>query len=226
MGKGKNPLLLSLVFACLCISNVSLATTNCVQKFVFFALTRGYPTLSSHEESKTLTFWITEDIGGECMASQLIQIFISKEKVSSSYTSLMGYEEWDWLKEGTKHLQREAPKELVEKEGVWNCSTASFQVKAPMSDSAMLNSFREAAREGYERRWIQDHGLSGISMPIFEGINRELIYRHEAGLYIDYQISKAYYFPYSKYLLIFTHQPHLASGLDTMHGFLIFKIKK
>ena len=51
----------------------------------------------------------------------------------------------------------------------------------------------------------------------------ELLYPE--GLYVDYQISKAYYFPGSGYILVFTHQPLIASGNDTMHGFLLFKEK-
>lgn len=215
-----------LIYFSLWMCHSSPATTNCEQTFTFFALTRGERTLWTPAKEANLTFWIAEDISGECMLSHLIQISISAGKVSACYTSLMGYGEWSWLKEGVKHLQREPFEELVEKAGDWNCSTASFQVKPPLSDSEMLNSFQLAAREGYERRWIQDHGLKGISLPVFDGIEAELLHYHEVGLYVDYQISKAYYFPHSRHILLFTHQPHLASGWDTMHGFLIFKIRK
>jgi len=71
--------------------------------------------------------------------------------------------------------------------------------------------------------WNEEYGLEEVLSPEFEGIKSELVYFYPEGLYINYEISKAYYFPNSGYLLVFTHQSMLASGNDTMHGFLLFK---
>ena len=64
-----------------------------------------------------------------------------------------------------------------------------------------------------------------IILPKIEGIKTELLFSYETGLYINYEISEVHYFPNS-YILIFTNQPSKAVGFDTMHGFLIFRIKR
>ena len=221
MLKRKVTPLVFVIFVFLCTFKVPSAATNCEQSFTFFAFTRAAsPSLEYG------TFWIGEDVGGECLGSYLIQISISNQRVSSYVSMLMGYAEWGWLREGIKHLQRVPFEELVEKGRVWQCATGSFSVEAPLPDSVLSSLLLEAFRKGNERAWTRDHGLEGTSPPVFDGIKAQLIHYHEKGLYVGYQISKAYYFPGSKYLLIFTHQPMLVSGLDTMHGFLIFKVTK
>jgi len=200
------------------------ATTNCKQLFTFLALTESFA--PSWTSGTNLSFWIGEDVGGECYWSHLIQIAISDGKAFSRDISVTPYPDWDSFRNGLRHFQRELPEELVEESGVWHCSTASFTVKPPPPDSVLLSLLRKAVHKGNERWWNQNHGLEGILQPIFEGIKIELIHYYEAGLYVGYQLSKVYYFSDSKYILIFTHQPMLASGLDTMHGFLLFKIRR
>ncbi|MFH1335006.1 MAG: hypothetical protein ABII96_00655 [Candidatus Zixiibacteriota bacterium] len=205
----------------LCSEKPSFAASNCEQSFTLFALTK----IPSPTQDQGI-FWITKDVGGECLGSYLIQVSISTEQVVSCSTPLMGYGEWDWLKEGVKHMQRQPLIELKEKEGAWYCSTASFQVMSPSADSLMLASFHKASYEGNEGQWISEHGEEAVSLPNFEGVNAKLIYYNKGGLYIGYKISKALFFPHSGFLLVFTIQPLLASGLDTMHGFLIFSLNK
>ncbi len=63
-------------------------------------------------------------------------------------------------------------------------------------------------------------------LPPVDGVRINLVYHYPTGLYINYEINKVYYSPNFGYLLIFTRQPKLAVGLDTMHGFVILKIIK
>jgi hypothetical protein len=97
---------------------------------------------------------------------------------------------------------------------------------APPPDSAQLKLFEKEYALGDERSWNSKHGIQGINTPSVEGLNVRMVYYYPEGLYIDYTISKVYYFPRSGYVLVFTNQPRLASGLDTMHGFLLLKIIK
>ncbi|OQA00291.1 MAG: hypothetical protein BWY71_00770 [Planctomycetes bacterium ADurb.Bin412] len=62
-------------------------------------------------------------------------------------------------------------------------------------------------------------------LPGFDGLSARLVYFYPAGLYVNYEIDRVYYFPKSRYLLIFTRQPQKAVGLDTMHGFLLFRLE-
>jgi hypothetical protein len=67
--------------------------------------------------------------------------------------------------------------------------------------------------------------LDGIILPRFNNIKADLIYFYPKGLYVNYHISKLYHFEKSKYILLITDQPNKADGLDTMHGFMIFRIE-
>jgi hypothetical protein len=218
--KRRGILLFILICVCFCLAKILPAATLCDQSFILFAFSRA-----SSAQLGQGTFLIGEDIGGECYQSYLIWISITDDHVSSSWNRV-SYGEWGWLKEALKYLPKEEPKELVEKEGVWYYSTAFFRVTPPPPDTTLLNSFDSSRYDGSEAKWIGNHDSGGVSMPIFEDVKCELIYYHIGGLYIGYRFSKVYYFPHSKYLLIFTHQPRLATGLDTMHGFLLFKTQK
>ncbi len=58
-------------------------TTNCHQTFHFFFLSQGSP-----------TFWIGEDLSGECNYSRLLQIGIKNSTVSVSKSELKEYNNW------------------------------------------------------------------------------------------------------------------------------------
>jgi hypothetical protein len=107
--------------------------------------------------------------------------------------------------------------------GVWSIQGLPWHIEAPPMDSTLLKLFQKEYYAGRERSWNELYGIKGISVPSTEGIDINLIYYFPEGLYVDYTISKAYYFPYPGYILVFTNQSRMASGADTMHGFLLLK---
>lgn len=210
----------SVALLCLLGYHTGLSTTNCQQSFSFFGFTRAI----SYQPGLG-TFWIGEDIGGECHASRLIQVSVTPEGVTDLWTPSYEYGEWDWLREGMGYLQREDPEELVERAGLWYCRADSFTLASPVADSASLSLVRDAFAAGSSELWNKVHEL-GISLPVFEGATADLIYHHRGGVYVGYDFSHIYYLPRFKYLVAFIHQPLLVSGLDTRHGFMIFRMTK
>ena len=189
------------------------AATNCEQTFTFFGATMGEP--------NKVTFWIGEDISGECYGSYLIQVTISDSINHTLTTHNLNYAKWDWMNIVFDNLGKLPYKKIENEEGVWEDSFISWKISTPAPDYEMIKKIYKA---GYEGFWTRRHGIEGMILPEIKGIKTKPVYYYLDGLYVDYKISAVYYFPHFKYILIFTNQPHLKSGLDTMHGFLIFKI--
>ncbi len=204
------------------ILSLSYATTNCEQTFTFFGITWGIM------EQRDVTFWIGEDVSGECYGSYLIQVALEDTSSHLIMTYNSSYSDWDWLKEGLKKLGMPKYTELKfnNEKGIWSDSMINVKISVPEPDSEMAELLKDARRRGIEDIWTQKYGVEGIILPEFKGIKTKLVYYYPKGFYIDYQISAVYFDPFFKHLIIFTHQPRLAVGFDTMHGFLIFKIIK
>jgi hypothetical protein len=199
-------------------TQISNAATNCEQSFTFLLATSGQEPV----------FWIIVDVSGECWDSRLIQIVLENTKDTAIYSSL-GYPgdwNWRWLRERIKGVVCQPAIELKNQNGLWGIPGLPWYIKDPPPDSTLFRLFQEEYNVGRERSWNMIFGLKGISLPSLEGIDVKLVYYYPRGVYIGYTLSKAYYFPQSGYILVFINQPRMASGLDTMHGFLLLKIAK
>jgi len=193
------------------ISNVF--TTNCYQTFHFFFLCQGSP-----------TFWIGEDLSGECNYSRLLQIGIEDSTVTVSESELKEYNDWKNIPELHSLFKIYEEEPLVLKGDVWE--NKDLNVSPPAIDSLLYEEFNKHIVQGGSNAisWFQLKGKKGIILPNVEGIKTELLFSYKPGLYLNYEISEVHYFP-KRFVVVFTHQPRKAAGLDTMHGFLIFKIK-
>ena len=191
-----------------------LYTTYCHQTFHFFFLTGGYP-----------TFWIGEDNTGECEGSRLLQVGVDDSPISVSRSELNVMYNWGKIRE-MKSLFRTLDEKLIVQNGkVWK--NDDLEIEQPPYDSLLNKEFDEHM---YERgsnafTWFNLKGKEGIKLPKIEGVKTELLFSYDVGLYINYDISDVHYFPNS-FVIIFTRQPKLATGMDTMHGFLIYRIER
>lgn len=179
-------------------------STYCEQTFHFFFLSKGSP-----------TFWIGEDLSGECQTSYLYNISIRDSKVSVSKSELKEYNEWNEIKKISGFFRKH--KEL----DYDNLVITPPQYDAGLHD-AFINHLVEGGSNGYT--WNGKNGLDGIVLPNFVDVKTELLFYHQRGLYINYNIASIHFFPDARLILIFTEQPVKAVGMDTMHGFFIFKV--
>ncbi len=157
------------------------------------------------------------------MWSHLIQVTILDTTSYIHTTFVVKYAEWDWLKQEFNNFGGLPFEKLRSKDGIWSDSAGSFRISAPPSDTLEI---RKIYQSSYEAQWTARHGIEAIRLPQIQGVMTKLLYYYPVGLYVDYKISDAYYIPSQKLLIVFTHQPHLAAGFDSMHGFLIFRIIK
>ena len=185
--------------------SLKIYSTFCEQTFHFFFLSKGSP-----------TFWIGENLSGECQISYLYNISIRDSIVSVSKSELKEYNKWDELKNISGFFRKY--KELDDNDLV---------ITPPQFDPGLRDAFNNHVYEGGSNgyTWNKKHGLDGIILPTVENLKSELLFYYHFGLYINYKIASVHYFPDARLILIFTEQPLRAVGMDTMHGFLIFEIK-
>ena len=197
------------------IKNTSkIFSTNCHQTFHFFFLSEGSP-----------TFWIGEDLSGECDYSILLNVSVNDSSVSVLQSELKAYNNWGIISELSSLFRTYEEQSLEFKDNIWQ--NKDLKIYTPIYDSLLAKEFNEHIRQSGSNAysWIKIKGKDGIILPKIEGMKTELLFSYETGLYINYEISEVHYFPNS-YILIFTNQPSKAVGSDTMHGFLIFRIKR
>lgn len=217
------------------------AASGCSQTFTFLGCTAG----------DTPTFWLVEDKDGPCGSSNLIQIFLSDGGAVKASANAAEYKGWQWLKDGLFNLKLEPALEL-ERVGIeWRCPTSppkldpttegaaaglqdsvafTWTVRPPLLAPALRKLWVEEVGHGMgsAAAWNREYNWDGIWPPRFKGtrpvgVDFARRYEYPAGLYFDYDIAKAYYFPKCGYLLVLTTQPLLSAGGDTMHGFLLLK---
>lgn len=192
-------------------------STNCRQEFHFFFLSEG------NQNSKT--FWIGEDLSGECKVSRLLNIYISDTTVSFQQSDLAEYKNWECIIELSSVLKRYEEQTLQMKDNIFRLD--GFKISPPKYDSALVKEFNEHIIEKGSGAvsWFHQKGKNGIMLPEIKGFKLELLFYYKKGLYINYSISRVIYFP-NEFLLIFTNQNIKSVGGDSMYGFFIFKIEK
>lgn len=207
-------LLCSLVVLYTFTASNTFATSNCKQSFTFLRM--------SPETNPT--FWITEKLTGECGSNYLLRVAISDPNTSLTSTEIELDVDCPRVKEVMRYsIATEEPVEFEEKEGVWKSEKNDWYIKAPDSNPKLMVDFAKHIVDGGDNgiTWNNEQKSRGILIPGIHNANARTLYFYPKGLYINYVISKVYYFPASRYILIFTNQDHLAVGLDTMHGFFL-----
>ncbi|UCF17062.1 MAG: hypothetical protein JSW59_06285 [Phycisphaerales bacterium] len=195
-----------------------LASSNCRQSFTFLARTRG----------SNPVFWIAEDIGGQCSRSHLHQIICTGSRATLTSSDLELQDDWDWLRRDLGRFMTEEPLKLVRNGRVWKPRQARWLVEPPGPRKDIMAKFDRHIQEGGSnaRTWNGRQNHNGILIPELHNITAQMVYYYPGGLYIDYDICDAYYFPKSGYILVFTRQRKAAVGFDTMHGFLLLRRSK
>ena len=193
-------------------------TSDCHQEFMVLGETFGV--------DENAVIWISENLSGQCLVTHLIRIETIYDSVTVSIDTVI-YKDWKAIGEkiGSRFLQDHV--DFRKQDSLWLFSNHKYRVIIPRPDSAIINAFKEgsfAARTNITD-WNVTYGKKGIMVPEIEGLNTELIYSYPLGLYMDYYVDRICYFggPKCYYLLVFTNQPTLASGYDTMHGFLLLR---
>lgn len=203
----------SVLILLLCHSSNLHSTTQCGQKFALLGRVKG----------STPVFMIIQDLSGECRSSTLIEIALTGDGVTYIPIEFAEKGSWQWFEEGMDSLRTEPFKQIEKTDSIWQMPNAGWKIKNPPEDEKLIEEFNKGMYPA-AAIWNREQQDAGVQRPVFDGINTELIYYLPSGLYMDYAIDKVYLFEKSGYIIIFTNQRRKADGMDTMHGFLMFKI--
>ncbi len=189
--------------------------TNCEQRFALIGRTKG----------ACPTFWIAEDLSGECHQSHLLQVVLAGGRAMLVRSELELQKDWDWLRRDMGRFRTEAPIKLVRVGDTWRTKGVTWYVRGPEEKPSLGRAFDEHIRSGGSgaASWNGKRGAEGVVPPRVDGFDAELVYYYGRGLYVNYDIAQVFYFPETGYLLVFTEQKKRAVGLDTMHGFMLLR---
>ena len=171
--------------------------------------------------------WVAEDIGGEYCLSRLHQIVIEPNSVSAGASELKQYKDWQPARDlmGRLALEKALPLERLE-DGRLADPSGKLTIAAPAPDSNLLARFHEhiAAGGSNALTWAAAMGQSPLQPPRVNNSPAKVLYPLPGGLYLNYALDRGWHFPRSGLVLLFTHQPTRAVGLDTMHGILLLSV--
>lgn len=169
--------------------------------------------------------WIAEDIGGEYCLSRLHHLVIEDGRAAAGTSELKEYGNWQPVRDLVTRLRLEKAVPL-KKRPDGSLASGDLTLTAPPADPAQMESFHDHIRTGGSNAltWADQTGGPAIHPPLINGRPAQILYSLPAGLYISYTLDQAWFFPRTSQILLFTHQPTPAVGLDTMHGLLLLTV--
>ncbi|MCU0451732.1 MAG: hypothetical protein MUC97_18110 [Bernardetiaceae bacterium] len=196
----------------LCTASTS-RSTNCEQAYRLLFKARHEP-----------TFWIGEDLYGECGQSNLVQISL-EPAAAATRLPLAKFAEWGWAEGLKANFATEPAEELPSQGAEARHHHMALALQAPPENAKLDLLFKQEFGEYCAPQFNKILGRAAIDLPRFEGARADLLYHSPGGLYFNYRLGKAYLFPDSRLLLVFTKNPLRCQGGDTAHGFLIFRLQ-
>lgn len=190
------------------------------------ASTQGVQTFEFLGKSGS-TIWVAEDIGGEYCLSRLHHIVLEADHAAAGTSDLKEYGNWQPVRDLLSRLELETAVPLRKlTDGSLVDEKQQLQLTPPPPDPALMDQFHEHIRTGGSnaQTWTQQTGQPRIQPPRLNGQPAGILYSYPAGLYVSYTLDRAWYFPRSGRILLFTHQPTRAVGLDTMHGLMLLNL--
>lgn len=188
-----------------------LDSTDCRQSFVLFDKTAG---------ETALTFYRVDWSGrGRCSTDQFFTLFLLPDRVhTTNPTRLIG----NWVPDLYNSLPIEPYITLNDSAGIFRLDDTSY-FRAPDFDPTFeehWSSLRDRSVIG----WSSQCRFSCKDDLIFTGVCPEPIHRYPDGLYKNYSIKEARYYPHSNYLITVTESPYRDMRGHSMDGLQIYKV--
>jgi hypothetical protein len=168
--------------------------------------------------------FISEDIGGEYHLSRFLTLVIGGNGFSLGKIELEKYKQWDWVEDWKENLRLEDFSRIRKTESEFQIGEKQH-VQAPAGNDKLLEEFKAHLRKGGSNgvSWNKKMGKAGMIPPVCKGFDVKNTYYYPGGLYVNYEIAKAFCFERSGVVLLFTENPERSVGLDTMHGFIVLQ---
>lgn len=190
-----------------------IAASSCEQTFSVLVKTRGDHSLLIYKEA----------VGGGCIFTDLHILFLEQDTIWTFKTRFT--EAYDPVRlPHFRDMDREEEVIPVMNDGVLLLND-TMSIGPPPYDSGFGPRFVECPGGpcGVPRLWYKHCTAGCLDQPVID-FPAELIYHNQRGVYKNYLIKTAWYWEESGYLLIQTDNPNKATGLDTMHGMLLYRV--
>lgn len=183
----------------------------CQQNFTLFAKTAG---------RHSLMFFRVDWNGGGCGNRLFYTLFILPDRCHSfESTSLIG----NWVSGLYENMTLETFKTISDSNGVFRLND-SMSFTNPVEDLVARRMFDSLLKRD-TRTWYWVHRGDEPDPPQFRGFQAGPIWWFNGGLYKNYKIKEARYYPASDYLIILTENPVRDDEDRTMNGLLIYSLK-
>lgn len=192
-----------------------LPATLCTQDFNVEGKTSG--------DSSVLV--ISEKMGGECSPNvySTVITFLGMNRYKVEYKiEYMQRDDSAWVPPSFETDVMEPYRVLKDSGGVYYLGS-SMAMRLPEHDS-LFDAYWISLGGNYRMPYSSLDQWCGdiVDEPVFLNVTVDLVYRSTRGLYKNYTIDKAVYFPESKCLVVIINQPRSVVGWDTLHGFLVY----
>lgn len=209
------PILLATFSLFALILSNSYSATSCKQEFHIFGKTPG----------DTCMLYVSEFRPG-CGYDKVTSYHLLDDTVVPFvWESAVGNQDTTWISRFLDLLGTERMVAVKDSLGIFRLED-SISFSLPEKDSTFERRFDDlmgrTGATGYD--WLREYKQDCLDEPKFAGVDARLLYRHPRGIYKNYSILLAVWFPDSRYLVLIIHQPKLAAGEDTNHGLLIYRL--
>lgn len=185
--------------------------TNCEQEFQIIGL------VQDSEGSSSL--WLAEHVYGECVWTRLIRIRFFPDSVRT-YIEMVRYKDWKSITDRIGNALINGQYEFAKQDSLWRYGNKFYNIKVPRADSSLYQEYKRNL--GDPEIWNQKYGDSAVTPPTIGSTSSKMLYYYPYGLYMNYLVERVCMLP-GNLLLVFTGQPLMASGFNTMHGFFLLK---
>jgi hypothetical protein len=204
---------LVLILSAVCIASPlavsAQSDSGCEQVFVLSDKTKG---------DHALMFYREDWQGDKCGRGKFYTLFILPDRVHSFPSDLRG----NWVSRLLGNMPLEEYVLLSDSAGLWRIDdSVTFRLGRP--DASFEERYAALPRQD-ARTWYWECAENCHDTLVFEGACPERIYRHPGGLYKDYGIKEARYYPESRFLIVVTDQPRRDEKGRSMHGLIIFNV--
>ncbi|MCS6967173.1 MAG: hypothetical protein RMJ44_02060 [Cytophagales bacterium] len=182
------------------------------------------------KEKETDAFWIAEDLYGECSQSNLIQVDLSHAVPVQRVTPLREFGKWNVLESTLSTAIDIAPHtQILPQNGILHIEQIGVKLRTPERNPVLEDIYKRDFHEECAKQWNEAMKEQGINLPLVSGLHKitpKLLYASPNGLYFNYQIERAHYFPEGRLIIIFTKNNFFrcSSEVVTMHGFMILRL--
>jgi hypothetical protein len=195
-----------------CLVSVASSATRCSQMLELVGKSSG-------EGCDCIQF--KEYLSGECQDSIYHLLIFPKQAGGGTVPIVTTVD--DRMEDCLGHKTADSVVSVSNRQGKFYLDDASY-FEAPAFDSTFTSRLNADAYADDAQRWYCMCKQNCADFLQFSGVTATLVYVHDRGLYKNYSIKEAWYWPESKTLLVITHQMRKSAGHDTMHGVLVYHL--